>query len=271
MTSGAVTLGRDDLAGARGGALRRMRGRIQMVFQDPFSSLDPRMTVADILGEALALAKVPSRDRADRVARLLVDVGLAEDMAERYPHEFSGGQRQRVGIARALATDPEVIVLDEPVSALDVSVQAGIVNLLAMLQAERGLGYLFVAHDLAVVAHISDRIAVMYLGRIVELGTRDEVFDDPAHPYTKALLSAIPVPDPDVERSREPIRLTGDLPSPSDRPSGCAFRARCPVFALLDDDRRARCEQQDPMLEAESDSRSVACHYPSETREVHHA
>lgn len=271
MTSGTVTLGGDDVSGARGRRLRDMRGRIQMVFQDPFSSLDPRMTVADILGEALSLAKVPKRDWPDRVAALLTDVGLAEEMAERYPHEFSGGQRQRIGIARALATDPEVIVLDEPVSALDVSVQAGIVNLLENLQAERGLGYLFVAHDLAVVSHISDRIAVMYLGRIVELGTRNEVFDDPAHPYTKALLSAIPIPDPEVERSRDSIRLVGDMPSPADRPEGCAFRARCPVFALLDGERRAQCEQVDPRLEPETESRSVACHFPSATREVTHA
>ncbi|MCH1883918.1 ABC transporter ATP-binding protein [Agrococcus sp. ARC_14] len=272
MTSGTVSVRGSDLASARGRALTAMRRQIQMVFQDPFSSLDPRMSVADLIGEALALARVDRKDRPARVAQLLRDVGLAEEMAERYPHEFSGGQRQRIGIARALATDPDVIVLDEPVSALDVSVQAGIVNLLSRIQAERGLGYLFVAHDLAVVAHISDRIAVMYLGRIVEIGTRDEVFDDPAHPYTKALLSAIPIPDPKVERAREAITLTGDMPSPSDRPSGCAFRARCPIFAtLLDDERRERCVSQDPRLEPTSSSRDAACHFPELTRELQHA
>ncbi len=272
MTGGTVHVRGRDLAAARGRELTSMRRQIQMVFQDPFSSLDPRMSVAAVIGEALALAGVPRRARAERVAQLLRDVGLSEEMAERYPHEFSGGQRQRIGIARALATDPDVVVLDEPVSALDVSVQAGVVNLLARLQAERGLGYLFVAHDLAVVAHISDRIAVMYLGRIVEIGGRDEVFDDPAHPYTKALLSAIPIPDPKVERSRQAITLRGDMPSPSDRPSGCAFRSRCPVFAsLLDDERRKRCERDDPELEPTSTSRDVACHFPNLTREVQHA
>jgi peptide/nickel transport system ATP-binding protein len=272
MTSGSVTVRGESVHGVRGAALKAMRQRIQMVFQDPFSSLDPRMSVADIIGEALALAGVPRRDRAQHVTELLEDVGLAEEMADRYPHEFSGGQRQRIGIARALATSPDVVVLDEPVSALDVSVQAGIVNLLARLQAERGLGYLFVAHDLAVVAHISDRIAVMYLGRIVELGTRDEVFDDPAHPYTKALLSAIPIPDPAVERSRTTITLKGDMPSPTERPEGCAFRGRCPIYStLLDAERQRRCEQQDPALASTSSTRAAACHYPELTREVQHA
>ena len=230
-TSGTMRFEGVDLVNADAGALRDLRRGIQVIFQDPYSSLNPRMTVGDIIGEPLHVYKlVPDRAAATaRVAALLTQVGLYPYMAERYPHELSGGQRQRVGIARALAMEPRFIVCDEPVSALDVSIQGQIINLLEDLQRNLGLTYLFIAHDLAVVRHISDRVAVMYLGRMMELADRDEIYAAPLHPYTKALLDAAPVPDPAIERARAPRALGGELPSPLTPPSGCVFHTRCPL------------------------------------------
>jgi oligopeptide/dipeptide ABC transporter ATP-binding protein len=228
------------------------------------ASLDPRLPIGDILAEPLKAHGVPAVDRARRVRELLQLVGLQPEHVNRYPQAFSGGQRQRIGIARALALQPKMLVLDEPVSALDVSIRAGIINLLERLKAELGLSYLFVAHDLAVVRHIADRVAVMYLGRIVEIGEVDEVFDRPAHPYTQALLSAIPLPDPRKERQRRRIVLQGDLPSPANPPSGCRFRTRCQKFAHeLDDAARQRCIAESPELLARTGGSDHldACHY----------
>ncbi len=239
-----------------------IRRDLQVVFQDPMASLDPRLPVGDILAEPLHAHGVPPADRATRVRDLLKLVGLQPEHANRYPQAFSGGQRQRIGIARALALQPKVLVLDEPVSALDVSIRAGVINLLEHLKAALGLSYLFVAHDLSVVRYIADRVAVMYLGRIVEIGTIDEVFDRPAHPYTQALLSAIPLPDPRKERRRQRIVLHGDLPSPADPPSGCHFRTRCQKFAHeLDDAMRQRCIDEAPTLEDRA-SRPLPAGYP---------
>jgi peptide/nickel transport system ATP-binding protein len=242
----------------------RIRRDLQVVFQDPMASLDPRLPIGDILAEPLKAHGVPPMDRAQRVRDLLRLVGLQGEHANRYPQAFSGGQRQRIGIARALALQPKVLILDEPVSALDVSIRAGIINLLERLKADFGLSYLFVAHDLAVVRHIADRVAVMYLGRIVEIGGVDEVFDRPAHPYTQALLSAIPLPDPRKERQRRRIVLQGDLPSPADPPSGCRFRTRCQKFAHeLDDSARRLCIDEPPALLARTGTPDHldACHY----------
>ncbi len=237
-----------------------LRKSIQIVFQDPMGAIDPRLPVGEVITEPLLVQGVPRAERDRKVTELLELVGLDPAMADRYPHEFSGGQRQRIGIARALATDPSVVVLDEPVSALDVSIQAGVINLLEDLKERLGLSFLFVAHDLAVVRQIADDVSVMYLGRIVEQGPVGAVFDDPRHPYTKALISAAPIPDPRVERSRTRILLDGDLPSPTQEISGCRFRTRCPLYRLLPDADRRRCDSDDPSLRPSARSR-VACHY----------
>jgi len=246
---------------------RKLRSDIQVVFQDPMASLDPRMTIEDIIGEPLTVHGVSPTEIRSRVGAMLELVGLEPSFAGRYPHEFSGGQRQRIGIARALVVEPKILVLDEPVSALDVSVQAGVINLLEDLKQRLGLSYLFVAHDLAVVRHIADDVAVMYLGRIVEYGPSATIFDDPKHPYTQALLSAVPVPDPEIERSRQRILLNGDLPSPSDDRVGCSFRSRCPLFQLLPAEKQAVCERDDPR-ERPVDGRLVACHHAESDRLV---
>jgi peptide/nickel transport system ATP-binding protein len=247
---------------------RQMRRDLSIVFQDPMASLDPRMPIGDILAEPMWVQKLPDERISERTRELLTLVGLRPEHASRYPSEFSGGQRQRIGIARALALDPKLIVLDEPVSALDVSIQAGVINLLDELKAKLGLSYLFVAHDLSVVRHIADRVAVMYLGRIVEIGDTGSIFERPSHPYTQALLSAIPLPDPEKERSRRRILLTGDLPSPSDIPSGCRFSSRCFVFAnQLTEDERGRCREVDPDLYEMGADHRAACHF-AKVREV---
>jgi len=240
-----------DLAQLSRKKMRSYRPDIQMIFQDPYSSLNPRMTVEQIVEEPLKIhAKSKSKERKERVGWLLSKVGLTREQANRYPHEFSGGQRQRIGIARALATNPKIVVADEPVSALDVSIQAQVVNLMQDLQDELGLSYIFIAHDLSVVRHISDRIAVMYLGRIVEIGPAELVYGNPMHPYSRALLSAIPRPDPEGAHDRR-IRLAGDVPNPIHKPSGCAFRTRCPIA-------KPSCAEKDPVLEFK-EGRWVAC------------
>jgi peptide/nickel transport system ATP-binding protein/oligopeptide transport system ATP-binding protein len=263
-SSGSVMFEGRDLVRLSGRQLRPLRREMQIVFQDPYASLDPRSPVSSILAEPFQIHGLWDRKSGPgKVRDLMATVGLNPEHGNRYPHEFSGGQRQRIGIARALALEPKVLVLDEPVSALDVSIQAGVVNLLEDLQERLGLTYLFIAHDLSVVRHIADRVAVMYLGRIVEMGARDDVFDAPLHPYTQALISAVPIPDPRRERSRERIILTGDVPSPASPPSGCHFRTRCFVFRdLLDDTRRARCLEEYPALLAQGPGHFASCHYP---------
>ncbi|PKO21086.1 MAG: peptide ABC transporter substrate-binding protein [Chloroflexi bacterium HGW-Chloroflexi-1] len=228
-TTGEVLFQGQDLVKIKRGQLRRMRRQMQMIFQDPYASLNPRMTVGNIVGEPLEVHNIGTKpERMERVRELLAVVGLNPYFINRYPHEFSGGQRQRIGVARALAVNPQFIVCDEPISALDVSIQAQIINLLEDLQEQFGLTYLFIAHDLSVVRHISDRIAVMYLGKIMELTTRDALYDNPMHPYTQALLSAVPIPDPVVEEKRQRIILEGDVPTPVNPPKGCNFSTRCP-------------------------------------------
>ena len=255
-TAGAVRFEGQDITHLSGPALRGLRRRMQIVFQDPFASLNPRMTVGQILEEPLVVHRIGKRDeRRARVAELLGLVGLAPYHAQRYPHEFSGGQRQRIGIARALAVEPAIIVCDEPVSALDVSIQAQVVNLLKDLQVRLGLSYLFIAHDLAVVKHVADRVAVMYLGRIVEIGPKDALFADPRHPYTRALLAAIPRPDP--HRKLAPHAQGGDVPSPANVPPGCRFHTRCPF--VID-----RCRVEDPQLRAIGQGHFAACHRAEE-------
>jgi peptide/nickel transport system ATP-binding protein len=256
-TSGRVFLEGRDLYGLSRAELGAARREFQMVMQDPYTSLDPRMTVGEIIGEPLAIHPdvVAKRDRPARVAELLARVGLDPDHANRYPHQFSGGQRQRIGIARALALGPRLIVCDEPVSALDVSIQAQVINLLEHLQQELGVSYVFIAHDLSVVRHMSDRIAVMYLGKFVETGTVDEIYNRATHPYTQALLSAAPVPDPESRTSRRIIRLEGDVPSPANPPSGCRFRTRCWKAQEI-------CAREEPALVArDADPHPSACHF----------
>ncbi|UOZ05126.1 ABC transporter ATP-binding protein [Amycolatopsis sp. WQ 127309] len=265
--AGSVAVLGKDVAKLDAKARKAIRRDLQVVFQDPMAALDPRLPIGDIIAEPM---RVHGYDRAaidQRIPELLSLVGLRAEHAERYPAEFSGGQRQRIGIARALALEPKLIVLDEPVSALDVSIQAGVINLLDELKAKLGLSYLFVAHDLSVVRHIADRVAVMYLGKIVEIGDVRTVFEQPQHPYTQALLSAIPIPDPVKERERTRIILTGDLPSPADPPSGCRFRTRCFVFAQLSEEDRTQCVEVEPPREPRAADHDVACHH-AQTREV---
>jgi oligopeptide transport system ATP-binding protein len=252
-TSGDIIFEGKNVRALGGEALRTLRRDIQIIFQDPYASLNPRMNVGTIIGEALIIHKLAKTNREfdDRVVSLLETVGLKADHRTRYPHEFSGGQRQRIGIARALAVEPKLIICDEPVSALDVSIQAQVINLLEDLQQKFGLAYLFVAHDLSVVEHISRRVAVMYLGRIVEMAESRALYASPKHPYTEALLSAVPIPDPKVKRQR--IRLSGEVPSPANPPSGCHFHARCPIA-------QPRCSQEVPKLKQSADGHWVACH-----------
>ncbi|MEU5368610.1 dipeptide ABC transporter ATP-binding protein [Streptomyces sp. NPDC005951] len=270
-TAGAIRYKGEDISKLSGRALKAVRRNIQMVFQDPYTSLNPRMTVGDIIGEPYEIHPevAPKGSRRQKVQDLLDVVGLNPEYINRYPHQFSGGQRQRIGIARGLALNPEIIVADEPVSALDVSVQAQVVNLLDRLQAEFNLSFVFIAHDLSIVRHISDRVGVMYLGRIVEIGSDAEIYDHPTHPYTQALLSAVPVPDPTAREHRERIILHGDVPSPANIPSGCRFRTRCWKA-------QERCELEVPLLAVPAEFRHVdtparhdsACHFAEEKRVV---
>ena len=254
-TSGEVLFKGKDVHAMRGAERKAFTKSVQTIFQDPYASLDPRMKVHEIVAEGLRIHKMVSNSKEayDRAQELLRQVGLQAEHANRYVHEFSGGQRQRIGIARALAVEPEFIVCDEPISALDVSIQAQIVNLLKKMQEDRGLTYLFVAHDLSMVRHISDQVAVMYLGKIVELTSSEELYTNPVHPYTQALLSAIPIPDPDVEKARERIVLTGDVPSPISPPPGCRFKGRCRYAS-------ERCHEEEPIMKMIGPDHYVACH-----------
>ena len=254
-TSGTVTFGTEDVTTASKKRLRELRSDLQMVFQDPYASLNPRLPIRDIVGEPMQIHGVPKKEARERVGELLTRVGLLPEHGNRYPHEFSGGQRQRIGIARSLALRPKVIVLDEPVSALDVSIQAQVLNLLDEIQDEYQLSFIFIAHDLSVVRHTSDRVAVMYLGRLAEVADRNMLYDEPAHPYTQSLLSAVPVADPRRERARERIILQGDVPSPANPPSGCRFHPRCPVA-------QDRCRTESPSLVEIRPGHQVSCHFP---------
>ncbi|WP_089944153.1 ABC transporter ATP-binding protein [Litoreibacter albidus] len=259
VTGGSVTIDGRDIAHAAPEELRKMRTQMQMIFQDPQASLNPRMKVSEIIGEPLREHHAGSAaERRERVLELMDQVGLNRDFANRYPHEFSGGQRQRIGIARALALNPKFIVCDEPIAALDVSIQAQVVNLLEELQERLGLTYLFISHDLSMVRHIADRVAVMYLGRIAELAPRDDIYAEPLHPYTKALLSAVPEPDPSVEEKVERIILAGDVPSPSNPPKGCNFCTRCPSVMDI-------CKRDEPEFREVQPGRFVACHLFNQT------
>jgi peptide/nickel transport system ATP-binding protein len=263
-TAGRIVFDGRDITNLGEGDLRPLRRRMQMVFQDPFASLNPRHSVGRIVGEPLRTHGLATRrEAAARVRDLLLTVGLPADAANRYPHEFSGGQRQRIGLARALSVNPDFIVADEPVSALDVSIQAQMINLFEQLQEEFELTYLFIAHDLAVVRHISDRIAVMYLGTVVEVSPAEELYDNPLHPYTISLLSAVPIPDPVVERQRESILLAGDVPSPANPPSACRFHTRCPYV------QPTRCRDEVPLLRNLATGHEVACHWAEEIRAGH--
>lgn len=257
-TSGQVIFEGIDLVSVKGEEMRKTRRRMQMIFQDPYASLNPRMTIGEIIGEPLIIHKVIDKEKVNnKVSELLKLVGLNPQYANRYPHEFSGGQRQRVGVARSLSLEPSLIICDEPISALDVSIQAQVVNLLEDLQSKFNLTYLFIAHDLSMVRHISNRIAVMYLGVIVEMTTSKELFDNPLHPYSIALLSAVPVPDPLVEMKRKRIILEGDVPSPINPPSGCRFRTRCPIAKDV-------CKEQKPEMREISPGHFAACHFAGE-------
>jgi oligopeptide/dipeptide ABC transporter ATP-binding protein len=255
-TAGQIMFGDKDLAIMGGEELRLARQRVQMIFQDPFASLNPRYTIGSLIAEPMYIYKVASgAEIRDRTAELLRVVGLRPEYIDRYPHEFSGGQRQRIAVARALSINPEFVIADEPVSALDVSIRAQVLNLLQRLQQQFNLTYLFVSHDLSVVRHVADRIAVMYLGKIVELSDRDELYAAPKHPYTKALLSAVPIPDPQIEKRRQRIILSGDLPSPINIPSGCRFHTRCPMAQQI-------CREVEPVYEAkEGHEHFAACHF----------
>ena len=262
-TSGQMLFENVDLATLRGEPLRQARQRVQMIFQDPYASLNPRYTIGSLIAEPMHIYKVASsKEIRDRTAELLRVVGLRAEYIDRYPHEFSGGQRQRIAVARALAINPEFVIADEPVSALDVSIRAQVLNLLQSLQQRFNLTYLFVSHDLSVVRHVADRIAVMYLGKIVELGDRDEIYSAPKHPYTRALLSAVPIPDPQIEKHRQRIILSGDLPSPIKIPSGCRFHTRCPMAQDI-------CREVEPVFEAkEGREHYSACHFAEKVTPV---
>ncbi len=255
-TGGRILFDNQDLASMKGKALRQVRKRIQIVFQDPFASLNPRYTIGSLISEPMSIYRIGSaREIHDRTEELLRVVGLRPEYINRYPHEFSGGQRQRIAVARALAVNPECVIADEPVSALDVSVRAQVLNLLQRLQRQFHLTYLFISHDLSVVRHVADRIAVMYLGKIVELADRDELYAAPKHPYTKALLSAVPIPDPKIERQRQRIILSGDLPSPINIPRGCRFHTRCPMAQAI-------CREEEPIFENKGGHEHyAACHF----------
>ncbi|HUQ17643.1 MAG TPA: ABC transporter ATP-binding protein, partial [Candidatus Saccharimonadales bacterium] len=262
---GTVTVLGNDVGSLDKSGRKQLRRDVQVVFQDPLASLDPRLPVGDIIDEPMRVFGFSAQRRRERVRELLEVVGLSAEHANRYPADFSGGQRQRIGIARALALEPKLLVLDEPVSALDVSIQAGVLNLLEDLKVRLGLSYLFVAHDLSVVRHIADRVAVMYLGRLVEVGDSDDVFERPTHPYTQALLSAVPIPDPVLERQRTRILVRGDLPNPANLPSGCRFRSRCPLYTELATEQQKRCIEVDPLLAPHgSGDLQSACHWARE-------
>lgn len=262
-TGGQMLFDNVDLASLHGERLRQIRQRVQMIFQDPFASLNPRYTIGSLVAEPMHIYKVASgKEIRDRTAELLRVVGLRPEYIDRYPHEFSGGQRQRIAVARALAINPELVIADEPVSALDVSIRAQVLNLLQGLQRQFNLTYLFISHDLSVVRHVADRIAVMYLGRIVELSNRDELYNAPKHPYTRALLSAIPIPDPKIEKNRQRIILSGDLPSPINIPAGCRFHTRCPMAQDI-------CREVEPVYEAkEGHEHYAACHFSEKVTPV---